>query len=310
MISLLANNKPRFIIITNKKLNTMSQENINRKLQELGGSDYEIADGEPNIKGWDVKDENGRKFGKVKELLFDAAAGKVRYIILDVDGDDLSIEDRRVLVPIGIATLHEKDDDVILPGVTAVQLESLPKYEKDGLTPDGEQYIRNVFAGEGAAAAGSALAFKSGETEQDVFYDHEHFNQNNLYRNRNTENATETIPVIQEELQVGKREVKTGGLRLKSRVTSTPVQEDITLREEKIVVERTAVDRAANASDIKEEYVELKETAEVPVVTKEAYVVEEVSLDKEVNEKTETISDTVRNTEVNVEELGNRRVNS
>ena len=261
------------------------------KLQELKGSNYEIEDGEPNIFGWDVKDESGEDFGDVHDLLFDEASRKVRYIIVDLDGNDFNLKSRKVLVPIGIATLHENDDDVILPGVTASQLELLPEYSNSGLTSDVESQIRNVFAGlGGTAVAGGG------------FYDHEHFNEQNLYRNRSA-NASETIPVIKEELQVGKRDVETGGLRLRTRIVENPVEEKINLREEKVRVERTAVNRPANASDIKEESFELTEKTEVPVVAKEARVVEEVSLNKDITEKEEIIRDTVKSTEVDVDRL-------
>lgn len=285
----------------------MSNENKNKRLQELGGSDYEIAEGQPDIRGWDVKDANGRTIGEVDELIFDVQSLKVRYIVLDLEGNVLDLDARDVLVPIGIAELHDKGDDVVLSGVTADQIRSLPEYDKDTISGDAENKIRSIFAGVGGAAAltGAALTpGTQGETDDD-FYNHDHFNEDNLYRNRkgDTENTT-TIPVIEEELQVGKREVEKGGIRLRTRVVETPVSESINLREEKIHIERTAVDRPANASDLQEGEIELTERAEVPVVSKEARVVEEVSLNKDVTEREETVSDTVRKTEVDVDRTG------
>lgn len=67
----------------------MSTENArNSHLQELGGSNYEIAEGQPDIRGWDVKDQSGNKIGKVKELLFDEPSRKVRYIVTKINGRD------------------------------------------------------------------------------------------------------------------------------------------------------------------------------------------------------------------------------
>ena len=278
----------------------MATENINNsRLQELGGSDYEIAEGQPDIRGWEVRDSSGNKIGKVKELLFDESSRKVRYMVTKLTSDDDALDDRKVLIPIGIGQLHENDDDVILPGVTTAQLQSLPEYDKDNFNVDTEHKIRSVFAGVG----GAALAGAAPTTGGDDFYSHDHFNEDNLYSNRARKDEG-TIPVIQEELQVGKREVATGGVRLRSRIVENQVQEDVNLREEKVHVERTPVDRPANAADIKEEYLELTEKAEVPVVSKETRVVEEVSLNKEVTEKEERISDTVRNTEIEIERTG------
>ncbi|HUQ96428.1 MAG TPA: DUF2382 domain-containing protein, partial [Chitinophagaceae bacterium] len=73
---------------------------------------------------------------------------------------------------------------------------------------------------------------------------------------------------------------------------------------EKVDVERTPVDRAANEGDLREDEIEIRERAEVPVVNKEARVVEEISLNKEVTEREETIRDTVRDTEVDIDKLG------
>jgi len=121
-----------------------------------------------------------------------------------------------------------------------------------------------------------------------------------------TTDQTSKIPIIEENFAVGKREVETGGVRLRSRIVERPVEESVRLREERVNVERTTVDRAATAADFenfKERDVEMVERAEVPVVSKEARVVEEVSIGKEVEERSETISDTVRKTEVDVEDL-------
>lgn len=123
---------------------------------------------------------------------------------------------------------------------------------------------------------------------------------------KGTTHGNNAIPVIEEELQVGKREVETGGVRLRSRIVERPVEESIRLREERVSVERNPVSRVATEADFegfKEGTVELKEYAERPVVAKEARVVEEVSLEKETTERNETISDTVRHTEVDTEKI-------
>jgi uncharacterized protein (TIGR02271 family) len=111
----------------------------------------------------------------------------------------------------------------------------------------------------------------------------------------------QAFPVVQESLDVGKREVQTGGVRVYSRVTETPVSESVNLREEHASIERRPVDRPATAADLKEGFVEIRETAEQPVVAKTARVVEEVVVGKEASNRTETVHDTVRGTEVEVE---------
>ena len=117
------------------------------------------------------------------------------------------------------------------------------------------------------------------------------------------------IPIIEENIEVGKRTVQTGGVRLKSRIVEKPVEEDLRLRSERVYVQRNPVDRPASSTDLDtftEGEIEVTEHAEVPVVNKEARVVEEVSLGKDVDERTETVRDTVRKTEVDIEDLDNK----
>ena len=77
------------------------EDNKYDHLEELGGSDYEIVDGEPNIKGWSVKNSSGELIGEVDELLFDPQSRNVRYLVVDLKGNKLDIDDqKKVLVPI------------------------------------------------------------------------------------------------------------------------------------------------------------------------------------------------------------------
>jgi uncharacterized protein (TIGR02271 family) len=115
---------------------------------------------------------------------------------------------------------------------------------------------------------------------------------------------TEVIPVAEEELRVGKRDVSHGRVRVRSYVVETPVTEQVSLREENVQVERRRVDRPLSADDrmFQDRTVEFEERAEEAVVAKDARVKEEVVIRKEAQERAETISDTVRHTEVEVED--------
>lgn len=115
------------------------------------------------------------------------------------------------------------------------------------------------------------------------------------------------IPVIEEQVEVGKRQVVTGGVRVYSHVTERPVEEEVTLREERAKVERRPVDRPiseAEGAAFKEQSFEIRETAEEPVVSKQARVKEEVVVGKEASERTERVRETVRRTDVEVEKGG------
>jgi uncharacterized protein (TIGR02271 family) len=113
-----------------------------------------------------------------------------------------------------------------------------------------------------------------------------------------------TIPVVEEDLAIGKREVERGHVRIYSRVTEQPVEESVRLREEKVTVERRPVDRPATEADFAaagKDVIELTEKAEEPVVSKRARVVEEVVVQKDVTEHTETVRGTERHTDVDVQ---------
>jgi uncharacterized protein (TIGR02271 family) len=106
---------------------------------------------------------------------------------------------------------------------------------------------------------------------------------------------------------VGTRQVQHGGVRLYTRVTERPVEETVRLRDETVHVERRPVDRPATEADVaaaKERTIEVTETDEEPVVRKQIRVVGEVVVSKDVEEHTETVRDTVRRTEVEVEPVG------
>jgi uncharacterized protein (TIGR02271 family) len=118
----------------------------------------------------------------------------------------------------------------------------------------------------------------------------------------------ERIPLVEEELRVGKREVERGGARVRSYIQETPVSEQVSLREEHVSVERRPVDQSISAQDthrgnlFQEREVEMTERGEEAVVAKEARVREELVVRKTAEERTENIQETVRHTEVDVDE--------
>ncbi len=110
------------------------------------------------------------------------------------------------------------------------------------------------------------------------------------------------IPVIEEGLLVGKREVETGAVRVYSRMVDVPVSESVTLHEERVVIERTPVNRPLTEADLHSGHIiEAVGTTEEAVIGKVARVVEEVRIGTVGSDRTETINDSVRHTEIEVE---------
>lgn len=118
--------------------------------------------------------------------------------------------------------------------------------------------------------------------------------------------AEQTIPVVEERLRVGKREVGRGGVRVRSYIVEEPIHEEVQLREEHVDVQRRPVAQRTveGAADdlMQDRTIEVSETVEEAVIAKDAVVTEEVIVEKFTGERTEGIDDTVRRTEVDVED--------
>jgi len=116
------------------------------------------------------------------------------------------------------------------------------------------------------------------------------------------------VPIVEEEVRIGKRAVEGGGVRISQTVQETPVNEQVTLREETVRVERNPVDRQLSTAELDAAFrdgdvIEVLEHDEEAVVDKQARVVEEVVVRKDAQQRTETVQDTVRRTDVNVEQV-------
>lgn len=120
----------------------------------------------------------------------------------------------------------------------------------------------------------------------------------------------DTVRAVKEEVEIGKRRVAKGGLKVTSEVVETPVRESVTLRDETVDVERRTVDRVLSPNEEKAAFegktIELTATSETPEITKQARVVEEVVLSKTASEQETTVEAVARRTDVKVEPIGNK----
>jgi uncharacterized protein (TIGR02271 family) len=164
---------------------------------------------------------------------------------------------------------------------------------------------------EGVRNGGSLVAVRAESAHvskvEDIFGKHraEQIDEADVEHSPVASAAETVIPVVEEELVVGKRTVDQGGVRVYRRIVEIPVEESVNLREERISIDRELVDRPATDADAAfiPRTIELTETAEEVVVGKSARVVEEVLVGKDVSSHTEHIQDTVRHTEIEIEEV-------
>jgi len=120
-----------------------------------------------------------------------------------------------------------------------------------------------------------------------------------------TTSKVEVIPVGEETLNVGTRLMTGETTRVRRIVVETPVEQDVSLREERVVVERRRPTGAASSATqgiLTETAVEMSDSFEVAEVWKSVRVTEEVVLRREVTERHETVRDTVRRDAVVVEQ--------
>jgi sporulation protein YlmC with PRC-barrel domain len=132
--------------------------------------DYEVADDNPDVRGWEVLASDGTRVGRVDELLADPAQRRVRYLDVELDEDITQEDDRHVLVPIGAARLHDKADRVYVSGYDPARFTSLPRYAGGPVPADYESRIHHGFG--------------VGRPAGDVEYGHEMFDDRRFYSSR------------------------------------------------------------------------------------------------------------------------------
>jgi uncharacterized protein (TIGR02271 family) len=215
---------------------------------------------------------------------------------LQSDGDRLPLNQQSLNDPNPMGTTYQEplgSRDELSTGSYGSGSGNLQNQSLSGSSLEGSAASTGNVQGSsrtGAPAAGSSL---TGSMQRDTAMA--------------PDTGSAAIPVVQEQLRVGKREVQRGGVRVFSRIVETPVNESIGLREEHVNVERRPVNEPISSVDMaafKEQTIEMRETAEEAVVEKSARVVEEVMINKEVTQREQQINDTVRHTEVEVEQLG------
>lgn len=120
----------------------------------------------------------------------------------------------------------------------------------------------------------------------------------------NSGSRDDVIPVVEENLRVGKRDVNNGSVRVRAYTVEEPVREDVNLRNESVTVDRRSVDRPLTDADraFQDRTISVEEHHEEAVVSKDARVVEEIDIRKTASDRTETIDDSIRKTEVEIED--------
>lgn len=123
----------------------------------------------------------------------------------------------------------------------------------------------------------------------------------------------QSVPIVEEDVAIGKRAVEGGTIKVRSRTVKDKVEEDVKLRDEKVDVDRVAVNKDISGKDADRMFADNDKTVEVTarreeaVVSKDAKVTGEVKVSKDADERVEHVEETVRHTEVDVDRSGAER---
>jgi len=239
------------------------------------------------LSGWDVPDSDAHVYAE-------AVRRGGALLKLRVDDDDV---DRAVAVLErgNIVDVERRREAYRTTGWTAYDETATP-YDETSAAEERARYATDTgYTSTTDDQLGSAAeAFRTTNTRTDT----------TVGRDVDVDRE-EVIPVAEERIDIGKRQVERGAVRVRTYVTETPVNEQVNLRQEHVTVERRAVDRAVDdlpEDAFREREIEVTETAEEAVVQKRAQVTEEVVIRKDVEERAQTVSDTVRRTEVEVDD--------
>jgi uncharacterized protein (TIGR02271 family) len=261
------------------------------RLARLGELDnYTVADGDPDIRGWEVKTSDGRKIGKVNELIVDPAAMQVRYMEVKVDDAAAAAgADRLVLVPIGTAHLDDDRDDVHIDRLPTGGMAGMPAYSRDQLDDRYEQSLSQSYgAGSGA--------------DRDL-YDEKGFWGS---RRKGRDDAA-YITRSEEELSVDTRRVQAGEVDVHKRVETEHVKEKVPVTREEVTVERRPVSgdaaarHASGRADIREDEIRVPLMADELVVEKHAVPKEEVVIRKHTVRDEKTVEADLRKERIDVD---------
>ena len=246
-------------------------------------------------RGQNLIDSSGEKIGKIEEIYLDADSNVPEWALVTTG----MFGTKQSFVPIQDATPGENGDGIRVPFEKAT-VKDAPKMDPDGKLSEQEEadlyrhYGRedSTSQDQSASSAGRPLATgERGVPGEDA----------------SGPNSDDAMTVSEEELRVGTTEREAGRVRLKKYVVEDEVTQTVPVRHEEVRLEREPItdanrDDATAGPDISEDEHEVVLHAEEAVVDKRAVPKERVRLDKDVTTSDETVTDTVRQERVDVDD--------
>jgi uncharacterized protein (TIGR02271 family) len=218
---------------TNESLKRMTEDN-----------DFEVAENQPDVRGWTAMTADGQSIGTVTDLIIDQGALKVRHLEVELDGRvSNSSRKQHAVIPIEAADLDPGVNCVLIHSLTLEQIRALPAYDSADMSASHRSYARPA-----------------------------------------PQQESKRFTRAEEELRIGKRGVQAGEVRVGKHVETERVSRPVTLEKERVTVERRPVSDTSRqevriGEDQREVIVPIME--EEAVVEKRAVVKEELVVGKE-----------------------------
>jgi photosynthetic reaction center H subunit len=265
-------------------------------LDEL--DDFKVAEGDPDVRGWDVMSSDGRKIGEVDDLLVDTSAMKVRYLDVDVDRDLTEDDrDRHVLIPIGYARLDRDDKNVMVDSLNSSDVVGLPEYTHGGVTREYESDVRQRLD----------RGYTAGPENED-FYSGEAYDQNRFYGRGGEDERS--VTASEEQLDVQRHTRESGAVEVNKEVETHHMSADVPKMREEVEIERRPITEGMSAEGKIGEGEEMR----IPLheeeldVQKRVVPREEVVVRKRQVEDTEHVEADLRRENVDVRREGDAEI--
>jgi uncharacterized protein (TIGR02271 family) len=267
-------------------------------------SDFDVAEGTPDPRGWTVRDSWGTDIGKVHDLIVDTVAMRTRYLDVELDKKALHLDhDRDVLIPVGQARLDDDDDCVILGTMAATQIASLPEYTHGDIDRDYESALLPNFdkgavdatnGGDSGAAIGAMSDERSpvprgtiADAPQSDFYDNRHFDDSRFFGNRRgqrrEEGETERVANSEAQRAAEASRESARDATIRRRAETRQAAEPASGKRDEVSVERRPVANAdsASQSEIGDDEVRIPVYEDQIVVEKRRVLKEELVVKKD-----------------------------
>lgn len=268
------------------------------------GYGFDIDD----LKGFDVYANADDKVGSVHDLLVDTRDGRLRYFVVDTG---FWIFGKKVLLPVGRASMDYDNKHIYVRGMTKEQVENLPNYDDlEKVDYDYEEQVRNVYRPMGMQAGVVDDRRKTKTTKTQATHNRDTYRYDDDAELYNLSDRNhQGLKLYEERLIADKKRQKTGEVAIGKRVETETAQATIPVEKERVVIERSSPSRASTVAPTEaafqnEQVARVDVYEETPDIRKETFVREEVQVKKEVERDTATAEDTIRREQLDVDTQG------